>query len=420
MTTRILTTLLLLTFGLNKAQNLSTVFIDTIDIMVNNKKIYTAATTTLKFIPNTKDIKLTFYDDGIHKLIVSFALSTTNGPNSLVLSSPHFYINDTSYALSQIDESDYEQCLETLIGNSLLQNWGYNMPEPLMKTQIKLYYRLMNFAPLDTTNYKYNYKEGIWIGAHKDAKKVTVSFQNDKRNGLAKALYSDGASYNVNFKDNVADNYGQGYWENYGERNKLKFSYTIPSILGACYSANSNSYSSFDFCRGSKTKEVLGYHDLSVHYDKNGIKNDSVKFHVRGDFISITNDSIIIQSEDFDVHDFYKKNTDSLHYFSKVATSGFVKVPMKDISKIYYERSEWKTFTLRTTLLSLASALIVSPLISIQKSDFNYERFSKVTTASLGVAVLSISFGIAFSQKEFLIKPTRKSNKTWKIKPTDY
>jgi hypothetical protein len=419
MTTRILAILFLLTFGLFKAQNLSTVFIDTIDIMVNNKKIYSSTTTTLKFIPNTKDIKLTFYDDGIHKLIISFALSKTNGPNSLVPSSLRFYLHDSSYALARIDKSDYEQCLETFIGNSLLQNWGYNKPEPPQKTQIKLYYRLMNFAPIDTSNYKYNYKQGIWIGANEDAKKVTVSFQNDKRNGLAKALYRDGASYNINFKDNVPDNYGQGYWENYGDRNKFKFSYTIPSILGACYSTNSNAYPSFEFQRNKKTKEVLGHHDLSVHYEKKGIKNDSLEFHVRGDFMSITNDSMVIQSEDFDVHDFYKKNTDSLHYLSKTVASGFVKVPLKDISKIYYERSDWKTFTLRTTLLSLASALIVSPLISIQKGGFNQDRFNKVTTASLGVAVLSITFGIAFSQKEFLIKPTKNSNKTWTIKPTD-
>ena len=135
--------------------------------------------------------------------------------------------------------------------------------------------------------------------------------------------------------------------------------------------------------------------------------------------MSITNDSMIIQTNDFDIHNFYKKNTDSLHFLRQPLPSGFAKVPLKDIYKIYYERSDWKTFTLRATLLSLATALIVSPLISIQKSGFNQDRFSKLTTASLGVAVLSISFGIAFSQKEFLIRSTKKSNKTWTIKPTD-
>lgn len=420
MTTRILTLLLLLICGLGKAQSLSSVFIDTIDITVNNKKIYSSNTTTLKFIPNTKDTKVTFYDDGIHKIVVSFVLSSSNGPNSLVVSGPHFYLNDTSYSLAQIDQIAYEQCLETLIENCVLQNWRYNKSEPELKTKIKLYYRLMNFAPSDTTNYKFNYRQGKWIGAHRDAKEVTVNFQNDKRNGLAKALYQDGASYNVNFKDNVPDNYGQGYWENTGDRNKLKSSYIIPSILGVCYSANSNTFSSFEFQRGKKIKEVLGHHDLSIHFEKKGLKNDSLEFHVRGDFMSITNDSMIIQTSDLDIHNFYIRNTDSLHFLRQPLPSGFAKVPLKDIYKIYYERSDWTTFTLRTTLVSLATALIVSPLISIQKGGFNHDRFSKVTTASLGVAALSITFGIAFSQKEYLIKPTKKSSKTWEIKPTTY
>lgn len=419
MTTKILTILFLFTFGLSKGQFVSTVLIDTVDITVNNKKIYSSNATTLKFIAITKDAKVTIYNDGIHKIAVSFALSSTSGFNSLVLSSPHFYVNDSSYSLTQIGQNDYESCTETFIGNSFLQNWSYNEPVPISKTQIRLYYRLMNFVPLDTSNYKYNYRQGTWIGAHSDAKEVTVNFQNDKRNGLAKAIYKNGVSYNVNFKDNIADNYGQGYWESGQEKHRIKFQYLIPTILGPCDSINSNNYPFFFFVQDKKSKKVLMHHDISVHYDKKGLKNDSVEYHVRGDFMSITSDSMIIQTTDFEIHNFYKRNTDSLHFLSKPLPSGFAKVPLKDIYKIYYERSDWKTFTLRTTLVSLATALIVSPLISIQKGGFNHDRFNKVTTASLGVAVLSISFGIAFSQKEFLIRSTKKSDKIWTIKSTD-
>ncbi len=422
MTTRILTIFFLLTFGLTKAQYVSTVFLDTIDITVNNKKIYSSSETILKFIPNNNDIKVAVYNDGVHKLVITFALSKSNGYSSLVLSNVHFFYNDTIYPLTriQLDGNYYEQCSETFIERSSLQNWYYNKDIPAEKTQVKLYYRLINFAPIDTANYKYNYRQGKWIGRHYDAKEVTVNYQNDKKHGIAKALYNDGVSYNVNFHNNIADNYGQGFWENYRDGSKLKFSYTIPSILSTCDSLKSNNYTSFYFLRSKKSIEVLRHRDLSVHFEKKGVRNDSIEYHVRGDFMAINNDSIIIQSEDIDIHDFYKKNTDSLHYLVKSIPTGFAKVPLKDISKIYYERSDWKTFTLRATLVSLASALIISPIISIQKGGFNGDRFSKVTTASLGVAVLSVSFGIAFSQKEILIKPTKKSNKTWTIKPIDY
>lgn len=421
MKARILVLILLLASLHFNAQKISTVFIDSIDITVNNKKIFTSTTTTLKFIPNTKDVKLTIFNDGIHKLIVSFTLKDKNAPYSLILSNPTFFINDTVRSLTHVDHSNYDPCFETLIGNCILQNWRGPTSEPLLKTRIKLCYSLTYLSPIDTSNYKYNYREGEWIGRGEGTEKVTVNFKNDKKNGLSTALYSDGLSYNVYFKDNVPDNYGQGYWvKNNVTQHGFKFKYFIPGILGPCDFTNDNSFCSFDFCRKSKVKNVNRYHDLSVHYSKKGIKTDSLEYHVRGDFMTIAEDSMVIESEEVSVHDFYKTYTDSLHFFSKIVSGGFVKVPLKDISKIYYERSEWKTFTLRTTLVSFASAFIISPLLSIQKNGFNYDRFSKITFSSLGVAVVSVTFGIAFSQKEFLIRSTKKNDKVWIIKPTNY
>jgi hypothetical protein len=400
----------------SKSQFISTIFIDTLNVTVANKNIHISSATKLKFIPNTMDCKVIIYEDGKYKFELSFDYKNNNVPINLIISGYRLYINDTIFPLmTEFFLSDFQQCLETHSGYFILKN---STASPY-KIRIKLSYKLMNYAPIDTTNYTLNYKQGLWVGSYDDANKVTVYFEKDKRNGLAKALYSDGSSYNVIFKDDVPDNYGRGNWAYYDKRSKFKFSYTIPPILGACYNSKSNSYSHFAFQRGNKYKEVLSSHDLSVHYEKKGFKNDSLQFHVRGDFINITNDSMIIQTEELDMHDFYKTNIDSLHRFSKQIETGFVKVPLSAINKIFYERSDWKTFTLRTTILSLACALVVSPLISVQKGGFNSDRFSKVTTASLGVAVLSISFGIAFSQKEFLLKSSKKKNKPWVIRPFD-
>ncbi|MBK6986351.1 MAG: hypothetical protein IPH32_17175 [Bacteroidetes bacterium] len=349
---------------------------------------------------------------------MNFPVSKSNGPNSLILSSTNFYCKDTIFRLNNVEiVGAYEACSETFIENQSLQNWGYNQQPPEVKTQIKIHYRLTNFAPIDTFSYKYNYRQGNWKGPHKDAKEVTVNYDNDKKNGIASALYSDGDSYVVNFRNNIADNYGQGIWKHNNGTKKIKFQYLIPNILGTCKSNNLNNYTSFDFLRSKKSHEVTKHDDISVHFEKKGMQHDSLQYHVRGSFMTIANDSMVIQTEEINVHDFYRKNTDSLHSFSKKLSTGFAIVPMKDIYKIYYTRSEWKTFTLRTTLVSLATAFIVSPLISIQKGGFNYDRFNKVSSVSLGVAVLSVSFGIAFSQKQFLIKPTTKSNNTWTIKP---
>ena len=174
-------------------------------------------------------------------------------------------------------------------------------------------------------------------------------------------------------------------------------------------------YKSFSFVNRKKEKEVWKCHNLSVHSQRRGLKNDGVEYHVRGGFMGIANDSMIIETEEQEIHNFYRR--DSLHACDIKVPSGFMKIPVKDITKIYYTREKWNTFILRTTLVSLTSALIVSPLVSIQKGGFNTDRFAKVSSTSFGVMILSVSIGIAFCQKEFLLMPNKKSNKVWTIKP---
>ncbi len=422
MKTKIVILILLITSGYVKAQFLSTVFIDTVNITINNKNIFTSNETSLKFVPTDKGVKLTLYNDGVYKLIINLASNKSKGHLFLAQSKVDLFYNDTLCSITPnfFGEIDYDQCSDMMIAKYTLNTREDSKPSSIENAKINVQFRFMNFAPKDTMNYKYNYREGLWVGTHNDAKEVSINYQNDKKNGLAKAVYKDGVSYNVNFKNNLIDNYGQGYWENHQNSSKVKFQYTIPRIMGSCFSPQSDTYPSFYFLRNKKSKEVGRYHDLSVHLEKKGIKNDSLQFHLRGYFMGIEKDTMVIQCEEMYVHDFYKPKTDSLHDYWKTVPKGFAKVAVADICKVYYERSEWKTLTSRTTLVSLATAILISPLISIQKSGFNNDRFSKVTGASLGVAVLSISFGIAFSQKPFLIKPTKKDNKTWTIKPNDY
>ncbi|MBS1636888.1 MAG: hypothetical protein JST26_13305 [Bacteroidetes bacterium] len=415
--TKLLAVSMLLSVSILKAQSLASVFIDTLDITVSNKKIYSSGHSSLKFIPNKKDADLTVYNDSTYKLMIRFRADKYEIPSVDGYSGVVFYRKDSIISLDQITSSDYEDCSETFMSRFTFQNWHYGDPPPTEKTQIKLCFRLTNYAPADTSNYKYNYRQGLWVGASPDAQKILLNYQNDKKNGISRAIYKDGRSYVVSFVDNTAENYGLGYWENTHKKANLKASYHIPSILSSCDFPNSPNYTSFILQRKHREKEVSRHWDLSVHFDKKGIRHDSIEYHVRGDFISISNDSMIIQTEEMDTHNFYRRNTDSLHFFFTPVSSGFAKVPLKDISRIYYTRSLWNGLTINTTLLSLTSAFIVSPLISIQKEGFNHQRFRQVTSVSLGVAVLSVSFGIAFSQKKFLIRPTSKSNKTWTINP---
>lgn len=430
MSIRLLIIFFTLTFGQLKSQTLSTVFIDTVKIVVDGKTIYESNTTSLKFVPNNMGSSLTLFNDGIHKFIINFGHIESKKLNYIsALSGEKFSINDSTYLSSLNSSSKYEACSEMNIHNISLKNWDSHNLNSSVNYEIRLAYRLCSFAPIDTTNYIYNYREGKWIGPDRDVEKVTVNYKNDKKHGVATAYYNDGTSFNVNFNNNIADNYGKGYWENYKDEHKLKFTYAIPNIVTrSCNSINAYNTESFYFSQVKmaknttkiKEKEILKHNNLSIYSEQKGILHDSIEYNIKGEFTAIINDSLIMRTDDIEVHDFYKKNTDSLHCFYKKTESGHVKVPIRDISKIYYTRDGWTTFGVRSTLLALASAFIVSPLISIEKSGFNIERFSKVSLISIGVIPVSISLAIAFSQKKFLLKPDKKSNKVWKIEYDAY
>ena len=410
MKTKIFLVFLVLNVGYIKAQYLSTIFIDTLQISINNTKIYTSTKPFLRFIPSNRNSKLIIYNDSTYKLELNFKTYKDGTNNHISLSNVDLSKNDSNCISSRTIFIDTEECSDMIISKNILKSWGEKNVVPTEKIVVKFNYRLFKYAPKDTANYTYNYRQGLWIGQGNEAKEVTVNYNNDLKDGLARVIYDNNTSYTVNFKNNIADNYGVGYWSNYKTRN-----YYFPSIL-FCDSVKLNGQESFYFKREKRVKKINKFNDLSVYSEKKGLKNDSIEYDVRGKFMAVTNDTMIIESEDVFIHNFYFKKNDSLHYHSIKTTNGFAKIPLLNISKIYCGRDKFKTFTLRTTLVCLATALIVSPLISIQKGGFNGDRFRKVSGTSLGVMVLSISFGIGFSQKEFLIWPTKKNKKTWVIK----
>jgi hypothetical protein len=387
----------------------STLFVDSLKITADNNVIYQTTETKIFFLPNDKKTNTTIFSDGLYKFV--------NTPLGFRL-----FKKDSVIGLTYVcyDCDSYEECDGIQKERPILRNWFHNDSIPKNKTIVEISYRLFDFVPIDTTNYRKNYRDGEWVTSKTwlsrsgHIKQIRVNYKNDKKDGIAKVVYDDGVTLNVNFKDNIADNYGLGYFENWKDRNKIRSSYEIPRIVTKSCEPT-KPYESFSFFNGKKEKEVRKHQDLSVHSQKTGLKNDSVEYHVKGEFMGIENDSMIIQAEEKEIHNFYRR--DSLHAYTVKVPSRFVKVPLGDLTKIYYTREKWKTFTLRSALVSLASALVVAPLVSIQKGGFNTERFAKVSGTSFGVMVLSISFGIAFSQKEFLLMPTKKSNKVWTIKP---
>lgn len=175
---------------------------------------------------------------------------------------------------------------------------------------------------------------------------------------------------------------------------------------------------SFTLERGGRSKRVFVGHDLAVHYQTRGVRNqDSLRFRVRGLYTDIVNDSMTIRSEEICVHDAYKWNNDSSYRFLRNTRTGFARVPMSSITNIYYERSDWKKVNAGVTVLSLATAFIVAPLFALEDGDLDLFKFRKVAYPALAVTAVSISVGLIFSQRKFVIRRPKSHEAVWTVKP---
>jgi hypothetical protein len=174
----------------------------------------------------------------------------------------------------------------------------------------------------------------------------------------------------------------------------------------------------FKLVRGNSSKQVFVNHDLAVHYQTRGSRNqDSLRYRVRGLYTNIQNDSMTIRSEEVSVHDAYKWNNDSAYHYLTNTKTSFIRVPMQKISKIYYERAELKKVSAAITVLSLAAAFIVAPLFALEDGEMDLKKFRKVAYPSLGVTAVSISVGLIFSQRKFVIRKPRNKEPVWMITP---
>ena len=204
------------------SQRLSTLFIDSLTIIVSNDTIYKCFEPKIHFLNNYHDTTLAIYSDKSYKLNMKlmstnnhyakhfskkppklFPLDTNKYTFLYVFGYPKFTINNKSISFKQ--DGGYiniKNCDDYLNGN-YLKNWRYDTLPPKNQTIVKINYRFTNMSPADTTHYKYPYRQGEWVGAGDDVYKLTVNYKNDIKNGEGIALYNDNRYYKVIFENGV-------------------------------------------------------------------------------------------------------------------------------------------------------------------------------------------------------------------------
>lgn len=170
--------------------------------------------------------------------------------------------------------------------------------------------------------------------------------------------------------------------------------------------------------RGKQIKTILSGEDITVFVQKRGRRNDSIDMAIWGQFVGLVKDTILVDSDQFVEHNFYKKYTDSLHYYSPLLIDTIIrmKIPIKYITGIYKEREPFGMYMTRTTIagMSVGLGFMMASLFSGTDSDIGNTHATIATAAFLTVPV-SFGLGVSFSKLKFRIKGGKQPEKLWKI-----
>ncbi|MGQ0829816.1 MAG: hypothetical protein ACT4ON_15625 [Bacteroidota bacterium] len=102
-------------------------------------------------------------------------------------------------------------------------------------------------------------------------------------------------------------------------------------------------------------------------------------------------------------------------YGKRYPKDTIVNLPIINIDLILRTRENFENTTNVIAFLSLISATIISPLVSIdmQKEGFQWSRWRKVSGVSISVFTLTVVSQICFGEKRYRIQAKRKN--LWKI-----
>ncbi len=171
----------------------------------------------------------------------------------------------------------------------------------------------------------------------------------------------------------------------------------------------------FTLAQGKKRKTIELYEELAVFSQKRALRNDSINRAVWGIFVGYIADTLLIDSDQFVEHNFYKKYTDTLHYIAPLLLDTIVriKVPVKEITGIYSQREPLSTVTTNATLLALATGLVCVSASLMGGESSAGSVFGQAGVISFLTIPISFGINMLFSKQKFLIKAGKESKKVW-------
>ena len=177
----------------------------------------------------------------------------------------------------------------------------------------------------------------------------------------------------------------------------------------------------FKLVKGQKHKTINYADNIDILNNKTFNNGDSTERTINGKFLFISNDSIAVKPtyyRDVKYYDHTGSGVNDDWYKYKTFCKNqdtLMKVHLKDINIFAYNRKYFPKISRYAFYASLVTALIISPIVSIEKGGFNKNRFKTISAISGGAAFLTITFGLASMNREFLLIPTKKKKHIWTI-----
>ena len=166
---------------------------------------------------------------------------------------------------------------------------------------------------------------------------------------------------------------------------------------------------------GSKAKTIHTTDNIQIHIDSIPIVNGYLNRIVCGHFLYLLHDTIALQPEyiKFDSSNATLSGKRYLSFPPRWDTT--IKTNIRDINRIVYERQKFPKIMRYSFFASVLTALVISPLVSIEKGGFNHDRFKTISSISGGTAFLTLIFGLVSHEKYYELIPSNKKKRVWTI-----
>lgn len=159
-------------------------------------------------------------------------------------------------------------------------------------------------------------------------------------------------------------------------------------------------YDYFWLTKKNKTRNIFLFDNITAKSNKTESKK------TKGSFFMVKGDSLYIDSAKIARNYFAVTGRDTVP--SKLKT-----IALHDLKYIKHERKKLNKVMNWCIAGSVISALIISPVVSFEGSNFNYDRAAMISTVSMATLPVFITGRYVFSHKK--MKLGTEAKKDWRI-----